>query len=834
MGDGAAAMNDPILFSSLSEIVAGQFDKPPSNEPIRHVSFDTRKGTPGDGALFFCLKGPNHDGHRFIEEGYQKGWRWFVVERIPGQLHLQDAVFFVTKSPLTALHELVAAHRHRYAFPVIGITGSNGKTIVKEWLYLLLAEKFAVVKSPKSYNSQVGVPLSVWNMAPWHDLAIFEAGISQPGEMEKLEAIIQPTVGIITNIGSAHDAFFASTEAKLAEKMKLFARCQKLIYCTDHPLIDKYLSEDDLPGNVLPGNGLPGVERIGWGTTSNAKYQVTQSGPVLKIVSGNTSLEFALPFTDEKSIENLSHCLVAALEFGVDPEKLKSQLRTFTGLPMRLALKDGQWGSIIVDDSYNNDLQGLEAALDFIGSHSHAKPVVAILSDILQTGSDPEVMYKDVGRMLVSKGVKSVVAIGPQISRFKDALFVPAVSYPSTEVFLKEADWKQLAQKAVLVKGARSFGFEKIVKNLQAKVHRTVLEINLEAMQNNFHFYKALLAPEVKTMVMLKAFAYGSGSGEIGRTLQYLKASYIAVAYPDEGITLRGQGIHIPIMVMNPPEESFDKLMEHQLEPEIYGFNQLATYLEWAADKEDVPGIHLKLDTGMHRLGFSLSEMEEVGKLLAKQKPVRVISAFTHLAASEDPSLDYFTNQQVSEFLQGHQTLTKRLHYSPLRHVVNTSGISRFPQYHFDMVRIGIGLHGVASNSREENQLQAVATLKTVVSQVRTLEPGQTVGYGRAGRIEGTTEVATIAVGYADGYRREFGMGKGRVLINGQLVPTIGSICMDMCMVDVTGMKVKEGDEVVVFGTHPTVTDLAAWASTIPYEILTSISDRVKREYLSQ
>lgn len=823
-------MNDPILFSSFSEIVQGRFNNPPADEPIKHVSFDTRKGTPGEGALFFCLKGPNHDGHRFIEEAYQKGWRWFVVGQIPvPAIQLHDAVFFVTKSPLAALQKLVTAHRKKYALPVIGITGSNGKTIVKEWLYLLLAEKFAVVKSPKSYNSQVGVPLSVWNMASWYDLAIFEAGISQPGEMENLETIIQPTVGIFTNIGSAHDAFFASTEAKLAEKMKLFVRCRKLIYCTDHPQIDKYLS-----GNALPGNALAGVERIGWGTKSNGKYRVAQSGPVIKIVSGNTSLEFALPFTDEKSIENLSHCLVAALELGVEPEILRSQLLNFTGLPMRLALKDGQWGSIIVDDSYNNDLQGLEAALDFIGTHSHAKPVVAILSDILQTGSDPEVLYKNVGRLLVSKGVKSVLAIGPQIGRFQEALLVPSTSFLSTEAFLREGDWKQLAQKAVLVKGARSFGFEKIVKKLQAKAHRTVLEINLEAMQSNFHFYKGLLGPEVKTMVMLKAFAYGSGSGEVGRTLQYLKASYIAVAYPDEGIALRAQGIHIPIMVMNPPEESFDKLLEHQLEPEIYGFHQLVAYLEWAADKEEVPGIHLKLDTGMHRLGFAISEAEEVGQLLGKQKPVRVISTFTHLVASEDALHDDFTNQQVSEFLRGHQTLTQTLHYSPLRHVVNTAGITRFPQYHFDMVRIGIGLHGVASNSREENQLQPVATLKTVVSQVKTLQPGETVGYGRAGKVGRTTEVATIALGYADGYRREFGTGKGKVLINGQLVPTIGSICMDMCMVDVTGMKVKEGDEVIVFGAHPTVAELANWASTIPYEILTSISDRVKREYLSQ
>ena len=817
-------MNKQILFSDIKSICEGQFSGAHGAVPITALSLDSRKGHPGDGAVYFALRGINHDGHQFIEEAYLKGWRLFVVETAPVDSgKLPHASFFCVNNTLAALQQLVSFHRKAFQGQVIGITGSNGKTIIKEWLFHLLASSLSVVKSPKSYNSQVGVPLSVWALDRQHDLGIFEAGISQPGEMDALREVIQPTIGILTNIGPAHDAFFSSRSQKLEEKMKLFKSCQKLIYCADHPQVNEYISS----------GALPGVEAIGWGVGGTPAYKITISGAHLKINGRGHSFDVSLPFSDEKSIENLSHCLVASLELEINHEVLARQVASFSAIPMRLSLRDGPLGSQIIDDSYNNDFQGLEAALDFTITHSHGRPIVAIISDIQQAADDPKILYAEVAALLKNKGVSKVIAIGSQLSAHKNFFDIPITLYTSTEAFLKEVDLQQFNRQTILVKGARSFQFEDIVNRLQAKVHRTVLEIDLEALQHNFQFYRSLLKPEVKTMVMLKAFAYGSGGGEIGRTLQYLKADYIAVAYPDEGILLRQQGVHLPIMVMNAPEESFDKLAEFALEPEIFGVSQLQSYCTWARKRTDVPPIHIKLDTGMHRLGFMHDELPGLKEILERNPHIVTGSVFSHLAASENPELDDFTHQQAQTFENGYQLLTLETSKRPFRHLLNTAGIGRFPQYQFDLVRIGLGLHGIETSASEKGHLRPVATLKTTVSQVRKLHKGQTVGYGRAGIIEKDTDVATIAIGYADGYKMALGKGAGRVLVKGTLAPTIGSICMDMTMVNVTGLNVQEGDEVIVFGQAPTVKEIATWAKTIPYEILTSIPERVKREYLS-
>ncbi len=824
MGNGAKAMSQEILFSDLPTLCGGNFSGDPSDTAIRWLSFDSRKSFPGDGAVYFAIKGPNHDGHSFIDEAYAKGWRLFVVEILPNNYNsLQGASFFAAQNAIHVVQRLAALRRATFSVPVVGITGSNAKTIVKEFLYQLIVPSLAVIKSPKSWNSQIGVPLSVWPMSDYHQAGIFEAGISQPGEMEVLESIIQPTIGIITNIGSAHDAFFPSIEEKLEEKMKLFKQCQRLIYCSDHELIDDYLHRETLPG----------VKRVSWGREGSPSYKVQVNGDRLLLEWLTESLEVVLPFRDEKSIENLCHSIVVALELGVEKSEVARQVPTMSTLPMRLALKDGVFGSLLIDDSYNNDYLGLEAALDFAITHSHGKPLTVVLSDILQANSDDAALYGRVAETLKNKAVGKLYLVGQVISAHKTLFDIPTKTFHSTEQFLASVETKEFASQTILIKGARTFRFERIVERFQSKVHRTVLEINLEALQHNFQFYRSLLSPKTKKMVMLKAFAYGSGGGEIGRTLQYLKADYVAVAYPDEGVLLRQQGVYLPIMVMNAPEESFSKMQEYSLEPEIFCLSQLIAYADWSLEKENIPPIHIELDSGMHRLGFSYGEIDNAAKLLRDRTDIRIASVFSHLAASDNAALDSFTMEQANTFLALFEQLVAKLPYKPFRHLLNTAGISRFPEYHFDMVRMGIGLHGVESTREEQGQLTVVATLKTVVSQVKSVNRGETVSYGRSGKIIRPTEVATIAVGYADGYSRSFGNGNGKVLIHGHLAPTIGNVCMDMTMIDVTGLDVKEGDEVIVFGEKPTVKDLAEWSQTIPYEILTSISDRVKREYLS-
>lgn len=790
------------------------------DDVIRHLSIDSRKAFPGNGALFFCLRGPHHDGHAFISEAYAKGWRMFVTEQEPDEGRYPEASFFVTANSLEALQSTAAKHRVNYTYPVIGITGSNGKTIVKEWLYQLCFQHYSVVKSPKSYNSQVGVPLSVWAMNEGHSLAIFEAGISEPGEMEKLERIIQPNIGIFTNLGSAHDAAFPSLEKKLLEKAKLFENCKKLIYCADHAILHAQLKQ-----------ALPKVNLVSWGS-QNASYQVTLEEESISVAGPAGRLQLAVPFRDPKSIENMCHCIVTALEIGIPAASIQAALQAFREVPMRLTLLNGSHGSVLVDDSYNNDLAGLGAALDFLRAHSHGKRQTVILSDILQSRGSLPALYAAVNRILEGHGVKKLVGIGPEISQHAGQFSIEADFFPDTASFLKARTPLDFAGQAILIKGARSFGFENIVRRFQLKMHRSVLEINLEALQHNFQYYRSKLAPGVKTMVMLKAFAYGSGSGEIGRTLQYLKADYIAVAFADEGVQLRQEGVQIPIMVLNASPDSFDQLYEYSLEPEIFSFGQLSDLVKWTQPTRQL-AVHIKLDTGMHRLGFVSSEWKKLGQLLKKAPDLKVASIFSHLAASESKELDYFTLEQVQEFLKAYEDMVSMLGYQPLRHILNTAGIDRFPDYHLDMVRIGIGLHGLASTAVEKGQLRPVATLKTVVSQVKHLQAGDTVGYGRNGMITQPVKIATIAIGYADGFSRLFGNGNGKVLINGRLFPTIGHICMDMAMVNVGDSDVEEGDEVTIFGEYPSVADLAGWAGTIPYEILTSVSERIKREYVA-
>ena len=809
-------------------IQAKAFIKNPAAS-IRTLAYDSRKLSDMDHTLFFALHG-RRNGHEFINEVYQAGVRNFVVNEkssLPEQY--PDANFFLVGDSLAALQQLTAWHRRQYNYPVIGITGSNGKTIVKEWLYQLLASEKNIVRSPKSYNSQIGVPLSVWRMTEEHSLAIFEAGISRKGEMESLKNIIQPTIGILTNIGEAHNEGFASKEEKIAEKLTLFRDTDLLIYSP------KYLK--DYSGKI------PGKRKFTWGwNDKNADLMLfddeslntnSKNFTVIKGRYLNENVECTVPFTDAASVENAVCCWAVILALGYHQRDADLQLNMLHPVSMRLELKGGINNCSIIDDSYSADISSLAIALDFLKQQNQHPQRTLILSDIPQAGLDAEVLYQQVADLLDIKEVDRLIGVGEGIGKFSDKFKQEKLFFKDTEALLKGVSEVKFEDETILLKGARSFEFEQISKLLTQKVHDTVLEINLNAVENNLNYYKSQLKPGVKLMVMVKAFSYGSGSFEIANLLQFNKVDHLAVAYADEGVTLRKAGISLPIMVMNPDVVAFDTMIEHQLEPEIYSSRILKDFTEALKRKtqKDYP-VHIKLDTGMHRLGFLKSDLEGLLDELKENNCIRVISAFSHLVASEDPASDDFTRHQMSVFNEMTSEIELILGYSFLRHVSNTSAISRLPEAQLDMVRLGIGLYGFdGSFKNKKSPLETVTVLKTAISQIKELDPGDTVGYNRKGVLPSGGRIATVKIGYADGYSRKLGNGNGKMLLNGHIVPTIGNICMDMCMLDITGVNASEGDEVIVFNDVIRVEDIASQLETIPYEVLTGISGRVKRVY---
>ncbi len=799
-----------IEFKNIAGSVEGQILQMPLPEnEIRFLLTDSRHIAGSAGSLFFAIKGEHKDGHAYVQELYLKGVRNFVIEQEAGLpvSYMTDANFIKVPNSIKALQQLVARHRQQFTYPVVGITGSNGKTIIKEWLSQLLAGDYTIVKSPKSYNSQIGVPLSVWDMADQHNLALFEAGISQVGEMAALQEIIQPTIGIFSNIGTAHDKGFSSREEKIQEKFILFKKAKTIIYCRDHAALHSYITQHAAPGQQL----------IGWSAKSNA---------------------FDLPFTDDASRENLGHCIALMQHLGCDAELIQRRISSLKNIPMRLELKKGINNCALVDDTYNNDLAGLSIALAFM-KQQHIAPSDSksvILSDMLETGQDKTVLYRQIARLLKENNIKRVIGIGEVINAHQDAFVgigLKGSFYPDTQIFLEALPQLDFNKELILIKGARKFHFESIVQHLQEKVHGTRMEVNLEALAHNLSFYRSKLEPGTKIMVMVKAFSYGSGSGEVAALLQFHHVDYLAVAYADEGIALRQSGITLPIMVMNPSEATFSKLLEYNLEPEVYSFNLLEALLAYLKREGKNVKIHIKLDTGMRRLGF---EPAEVPLLLTKLKEatfVTVASIFSHLAASENPAHQAFTRRQITAFTTAVQELEEGLGYKPIRHIVNSGGIIRFPDAHFDMVRLGIGLYGVEVSGQQQEALQAVSTLKTTISQIKHIPEGETIGYSRKGVASRDSTTATIAIGYADGFDRRFGQGIGKVLINGRKAPVIGSVCMDMTMVDITGIDAKEGDDVIVFGEGLSLMEQAEAIGTIPYELLTNVSERVKRVFFA-
>jgi len=791
---------------------------------IQYYLTDSRRAIISQDAVFIALKGVRHNGHYYIGELYSKGIRQFIVEEADfPEICTEGSNVLLVPDTMVAFQQIAAAHRRSFSFDVIGITGSNAKTIVKEWLNQMLSDQYRIIRSPKSYNSQIGVPLSVLQFESYHDMAIVEAGISQPGEMDKIQKMIRPSVGIFTNIGPAHDEGFSSREEKAIEKWKLFRESTTMIYCGDHEVIH----------NTRPHDME--FEFFRWGSAPFCELQVEEKSPgVLHVNYGSENYVFRLPFQDPASRENIMHCIATALYFGLQESKIQEVLGKITKVNMRLELKQGVDGCVLLDDSYSNDLAGLELALDFM-LQQHRPGYTVILSDILESGQQRHDLYKSVNTLLNRKKVNRLVGVGPAISE-SEAFFSMEKKefFSDTNSLAKALPGNYFSNEVILIKGARIFSFEKIVKKLQRKSHGTVLEINLDALRHNLDFYRSKLRAEVKTMVMVKALAYGSGSWEVANMLQFHRADYLAVAYVDEGVELRKRNINLPIMVMNVRPDNFEELIEFNLEPEVFSLDQINELSAFMHLIEKSLKIHIKLDTGMHRLGFEPENIDELSKVLTQNPALKVASIYTHLAGADEGIFDAFSQHQVNLFHEMYVGLKYVLPKDVIRHVLNSAGIVRFPEYQFDMVRLGIGLYGYDASKKMQESLRIVSTLKTYISQIRKLKMGETVGYGRKGKLERDSKIATIAIGYADGFSRAFSNGEASVRIDGKPAPVIGSICMDMTMIDITGIDAHEGDKVIVFGEEPTIQDLAENIGTIPYEILTSISDRVKRVFYTE
>ena len=756
-----------------------------------------------EATLFFAIKTDRNDGHKYIDDLYRSGVRNFVIEKLPEEYAVTypDANFLMVPSTLKALQRLAERHRDEFDIPIIGITGSNGKTIVKEWLYQLLMPTRVVTRSPRSYNSQIGVPLSVWLLDERTEIGLFEAGISMPGEMAALSGIIQPTIGIITNIGQAHQENFGSMDEKCREKMRLFHDAKVVFYNAD---------DETIKANI----GMLKCEKVPF-----------------------HPYEGEMPFIDRASKENAGACAAVARYLGLTDKEIADGMRRLEPVAMRLEVKQGQHGCILINDSYNSDINSLDIALDFMQrrqdtSHGGQLPETLILSDIYQSGVAQETLYGEVSTLVKERGVQKIIGIGEQISQQKDVFDIAEkYFFESTSDFIDSEVFDNLHDEIILIKGARKFGFDHITELLEQKVHETILEVNLNAVVDNLNFYRSFLRPETKMVCMIKADGYGSGAVEIAKTLQDHRVDYLAVAVADEGVTLRKAGITSNIMIMNPEMTSFKTMFDYELEPEVYSFRLLEALIR-AARKEGITGypVHIKLDTGMHRLGFNPKEdMPRLIDRLQHQKALTPRSVFSHFVGSDSDDFDNFSAMQFRLFDEASSQLQAAFTHKILRHIDNSAGIEHFPERQLDMCRLGIGLYGV--DSRDNRILHNVCTLKTTILQLRNVPKEETVGYSRRGVLTRDSVIAAIPIGYADGLNRHLGRGKCYCLVNGKPAPYIGNICMDVAMIDVTEIDCREGDTVEIFGDHLPVTVLSDAIDTIPYEVLTGISNRVKRVY---
>ena len=794
---------------------------------------DSRRLVYPETSLFFALYGPRRNGHAFIPDLYLRGVRNFIVYEEIELKDFQGANFILVKDSLKALQALAAFHRQQFDLPVIGITGSNGKTIVKEWLNQLLEDRYQIVRSPRSYNSGIGVPLSIWQISEGHDLALIEAGISQVGEMQVLEEIIKPTIGVFTNIGEAHDQGFENTEDKIREKLTLFINSGVVIFPADQ----KELKKAILAWHALyPASVLISIGRQE-DCTIRVKKIIKHSGQtVLHLLYNGESIELGIGFDDDAAIQNALTCVGVMLWLKIPVSELQSRMNRLNPLPLRMELKTGINHSSVINDSYSADISSLKMALNFLFQQKQHDKRTLILSDILETGRKPAALYKEIAGLLKKYPVDRLIGVGEQISAsatlFGDGELKESLFFGSTEALLDAIPSLVFKDETILLKGARIFGFERIDQVLSLQVHETLLEINLEAMAHNLTQYQQILRPSTKIMAMVKAFSYGTGGSEIARLLEFHKVDYLAVAYIDEGISLRKAGIRLPIIVMNAEESALSPLFEWQLEPVIFSFQGL-TAMQKLLKQEAILHfpVHIELETGMNRLGFAPTQIPELIEQL-KETAFRVQSVFSHLAASEEAQQDAFTQKQFENYQSMAERLQESLGYAFTRHISNSAAVVRNPDMQLDMVRLGIGLYGIDPAASTLVELKEVGTLKTTIAQIKDLAAGETVGYNRRGMVEQPMKTGTLRLGYADGYPITLGNGVGKVWYKGKLVPTIGSICMDMTMIDITGVTdAKEGDEVIVFGSELSVAKLAGWAGTIAYDILAGISQRVKRVY---
>ena len=816
-------------ISKISDIINAQLISKEDCD-IEYILIDSRNIITTQNTIFFAISGERHDGHQFVNELYNKGIRNFVVEYLPeNQADLSNANFLIVKKALNALQSLAAFHRKKFNYPVVGITGSNGKTIVKEWLFHILQGSKQIVRNPKSYNSQVGVPLSICLMDDSFDLAIFEAGISLPGEMEKLQKLINPNIGLITNIGDPHQENFTDLTQKAKEKLKLFIHSDILVYCKDHELIDNLITNDKI---------LSQKQLFTWSGKSDSELKIISR----KIKKNHTLVNYqyknkkdtiTIPYIDKASVEDGIHVLAMICAMGFNPDDFKQKFELLPSVAMRMELKSGINNCTLINDSYNSDLNSLSIALNYLNQQNQHKKKTLILSDILQTGKSDADLYSEVAELLNKFKVDQLIGIGKSISEQAEQFKIEKCFYNTTDEFINNLSEGYFSDEAILLKGSRSFYFERISKVLEEKAHRTVLEINLNALVHNLNYYRSKLLPNTKVMVMVKALSYGSGTHEIANILQYQRVDYLGVAFADEGVALRKAGIKTPIIVMNPEQNSFELMLEYNLEPEVYNFKVLRQFNLIVGKKglRDYP-IHLKVDSGMHRLGFVPDEVQQLIKELNESDLLKVSSIFSHLAASDEETHDSFTKEQISLFLVICNEIVEAIGYSVTRHILNSAGIERFPEAQFEMVRLGIGLYGISSVNQEH--LENVSTLKSTVIQIKQVYKSETIGYSRRGKAYGDITIAVIPIGYADGLDRRFGNGNGKFFINGCYVPIIGNVCMDMCMVDITNCNIHEGDEVIIFGEERSVLELADLLDTIPYEIFTSISTRVKRVYFQE
>ena len=783
--------------------------------------------------LFFALKTTRNDGHRYIDDLYRRGVRNFVVAADAAPLwgRLEGANFLVVPSPLAALQRLAERHRDEFDIPIVGITGSNGKTMVKEWLNQLLSPSMTVTRSPKSYNSQIGVPLSVWLLNEQTQVGLFEAGISQPDEMPSLADIIQPTIGLLTSLGPAHQENFRSLEEKCMEKMQLFHSAKVLAYNSD----------DDIISRCIRRSGFKG-EKIGWSRENLSaplyieKVSLASNPSPLTAVSyiyKGTRASYCLPFFDEASLQCSFACAAVALYLGLTPDELSERMARLEPVAMRLEVKEGQHGCILINDSYNSDINSLDIALDFMARRTQSKGGVLILSDIFQSGLSDYELYCKVNSLCMERGISHLLAVGSHISGQKGVFTLPAQHFFATTDQLLASDvFRSLHDEVILIKGARPFGFDRITELLEQKVHETILEVNLNAVVDNLNYYRSFLKPETKLVCMVKADAYGAGAVEVAKTLQDHRVDYLAVAVADEGVTLRHHGITQNIMIMNPEMTAFKTMFDYDLEPEVYSF-RLMDALIHAAEQQGITGwpVHIKLDTGMHRLGFDPEkDIDEVIRRLKAQNAIIPRSVFSHFVGSDSDDFDNFSAMQFEKFDKASRQLQAAFSHKILRHMDNSAAIEHFPERQMDMCRLGLGLYGV--DPRDNRMLHTVSTLKTTILQLRHVPEEETVGYSRKGVLTRDSLIAAIPIGYADGLNRHLGRGAGYCLVNGQKAPYVGNICMDVAMIDVTDIPdVHEGDMVEIFGEHLPITVLSDVLDTIPYEVMTSVSNRVKKVY---